>query len=156
MFAMAERSINKVLLIGRAGADAETFHTQSGKAVSRLSLAMNRQWTDAEKQVHEETEWIPVVIWDREKLAEYLTKGEKLFVEGRLQTHSYEDKEGVKRYVTEVIAQNVLLLGGNGNGNEHHEKSERLTKPGRPAPRGRTTTKPEPEPDEITDEDIPF
>lgn len=114
---MSERSVNKAILVGRAGSDAETFYTQSGKPVSRLSLAMNRQWMDSGRQIHEETDWISVVLWNRENLAQYLTKGARLYVEGRLQSRSYEDKEGIKRYVTEVIAENVLLLGGTSNGN---------------------------------------
>jgi len=114
---MSERSVNKAILVGRAGSDAETFYTQGGKPVSRLSLAMNRQWMDSGRQIHEETDWISVVLWNRENLAQYLTKGARLYVEGRLQSRSYEDKEGIKRYVTEVIAENVLLLGGTTNGN---------------------------------------
>ena len=124
---MAERSVNKAILVGRLGGDAETRHTQSGTAVSRVSLAMNRQWTDSEKQVHEETDWIYIVLWNKESLAAYLTKGTKLYVEGRIQTRSYEDNSGVKRYVTEVVAQNIVLLGGNGNGSgggaDREEKS---------------------------------
>lgn len=113
---MAERSVNKAILVGRLGGDAETRHTQSGTPVSRVSLAMNRQWTDSERQVHEETDWIYIVLWNKERLAAYLTKGTKLYVEGRIQTHSYEDNSGVKQYVTEVVAQNIVLLGGNGHG----------------------------------------
>jgi single-strand DNA-binding protein len=109
---MAERSVNKAILLGRLGSDAETRFTQNGTPVSRVSLAMNRQWTDSDKQVHEETDWMSIVIWNKENLATYLTKGTKLYVEGRLQTRSYDDKEGVKRYVTEVVAENLVLLGG--------------------------------------------
>ena len=76
---MAERSVNKAILVGRLGADAETRVTQNGTPVSRVSLAMNRQWTDSEKQVHEETDWMSIVIWNKENLATYLTKGTKLF-----------------------------------------------------------------------------
>jgi single-strand DNA-binding protein len=122
---MAERSVNKAILVGRLGADAETRFTQNGTPVSRVSLAMNRQWTDSDKQVHEETDWMSIVIWNKENLATYLTKGSKLYVEGRLQTRSYDDKEGVKRYVTEVVAENLVLLGGtassNSNGNGGRE-----------------------------------
>ena len=129
---MAERSVNKAILVGRLGGDAETRHTQSGTPVSRVSLAMNRQWTDSEKQVHEETDWIYIVLWNKESLAAYLTKGTKLYVEGRIQTRSYEDNGGVKRYITEVVAQNIVLLGGNGAGGgggaDREEKSG-----GRPA-----------------------
>ena len=106
---MAERSVNKAILVGRLGADAETRFTQNGTAVSRVSLAMNRQWTDSDNQVHEETDWMSIVIWKKENLATYLTKGTKLYVEGRLQTRSYDDKEGVKRYVTEVVADRIYL-----------------------------------------------
>lgn len=109
---MAERSVNKAILVGRLGGDAETRHTQNGTPVSRVSLAMNRQWTDSEKQVHEETDWIYIVLWNKESLAGYLTKGTKLYVEGRIQTRSYEDNSGVKRYVTEVVAQNICCSGG--------------------------------------------
>ncbi len=139
---MAERSVNKVILLGRAGSDPNSRVTQNGTPVSRISLAMNRQWTDSDNQVHEETDWMPVVIWRKERLAEFLTKGTRLYVEGRLQTHSYEDKEGVKRYVTEVIAENVILLGGNGTGNGSggREKSEERPKPGKPVASRRAVT----------------
>src|SRR5579863_9453822 len=129
---MAERSVNKAILIGRLGGDAETRHTQNGTPVSRVSLAMNRQWTDSEKQVHEETDWIYIVLWNKESLAAYLTKGTKLCVEGRIQTRSYEDNGGVKRYVTEVVAQNIVLLGGNGNGSSGADREEKSGgRPGR-------------------------
>src|SRR5215471_3725511 len=68
---MAERSVNKAILLGRIGADAESRVTQNGTTVSRLSLAMNRQWTDSDQQVHEETDWIPVVKWNKEKLSDF-------------------------------------------------------------------------------------
>jgi single-strand DNA-binding protein len=125
---MSERSVNKAILVGRLGSDADTVYTQSGKPVSRLSLAMNRQWTDSNRQIHEETDWMSIVLWNRENLAQYLTKGTRLFVEGRLQTRSYDDKEGIKRYVTEVVAENVILLGSNGNGSNH----DRRPAPGTP------------------------
>jgi single-strand DNA-binding protein len=83
---------------------------------------MNRQWTDSSRQIHEETDWMSVVLWNRENLAQYLTKGTRLFVEGRLQSRSYEDKEGIKRYVTEVVAENVILLSSNGNGSNHDRR----------------------------------
>jgi len=80
-----------------------------------------------DQQVHEETEWIYIVLWNKENLAAYLIKGTKVYVEGRIQTRSYEDDGGVKRYVTEVVAQNIVLLGSsgnvNGNGLERAEKS---------------------------------
>ena len=78
MVQVSERSVNKAILVGRLGADAETRFTQNGTPVSRVSLAMNRQWTDSDKQVHEETDWMSIVIWNMENLAAYLTKGTKL------------------------------------------------------------------------------
>ena len=158
---MAERSVNKAILVGRLGADAETRFTQNGTPVSRVSLAMNRQWTDSDKQVHEETDWMSIVIWNMENLAAYLTKGSKLYVEGRLQTRSYDDKDGVKRYVTEVVAQNLVLLGGNGhsngngNGRGAREQSERRPSPGKPSNRHRHQ-EPEPDGQGVQDDDIPF
>ena len=72
---MAERSVNKAILVGRLGGDAETRHTQNGTPVSRVSLAMNRQWRDRDDQIHEDTDWIPVVLWNSENLAQFLTRG---------------------------------------------------------------------------------
>ena len=154
---MAERSVNKAILVGRLGGDAETRHTQNGTPVSRVSLAMNRQWKDSEKQVHEETDWIYIVLWNKESLAAYLTKGTRLYVEGRIQTRSYDDNGGVKRYITEVVAQNVVLLGGNGNGNGGADRQE---KPGGRPARGHASNRVDQTPDPIEqgvqDDDIPF
>ena len=155
---MAERSVNKAILVGRLGGDAETRHTQSGTPVSRVSLAMNRQWTGSDKQVHEETDWIYIVLWNKESLAAYLTKGTRLYVEGRIQTRSYDDNGGVKRYITEVVAQNVILLGGNGNGNGNG--ADRQEKPGGRPARGHANSRVDQTPDPIEhgvqDDDIPF
>ena len=155
---MAERSVNKAILLGRLGGDAETRHTQNGTPVSRFSLAMNRQWTDSDQQVHEETEWIYIVLWNKENLAAYLTKGTKVYVEGRIQTRSFEDDGGVKRYITEVVAQNIVLLGSsgtvNGNGAERAEKSG--NRPARDKHgKGRSDQAPDPEELGVQD-DVPF
>jgi single-strand DNA-binding protein len=155
---MAERSVNKAILLGRLGGDAETRHTPNGTPVSRFSLAMNRQWTDSDQQVHEETEWIYIVLWNKENLAAYLTKGTKVYVEGRIQTRSYEDDGGVKRYVTEVVAQNIVLLGSsgnvNGNGPERAEKSGDRPARGKRA-KERSDQAPDPEEQGVQD-DVPF
>ena len=155
---MAERSVNKAILVGRLGGDAETRHTQSGTPVSRVSLAMNRQWTGSDKQVHEETDWIYIVLWNKESLAAYLTKGTRLYVEGRIQTRSYDDNGGVKRYITEVVAQNVILLGGNGNGNGNG--GDRQEKSGVRSARGHASSRIDQAPDSteqgVQDDDIPF
>ena len=157
---MAERSVNKAILVGRLGGDAETRHTQGGTPVSRFSLAMNRQWRDSERQLHEETDWIYVVLWKNESLAAYLTKGAKLYVEGRIQTRSYDDNEGVKRYVTEVVADNIVLLGGNGkaseNGANREDKSRsRRGQSNKPA-NGRGDRESGPEQQGLQDDDVPF
>ena len=156
---MAERSVNKAILVGRLGGDAETRYTQGGTPVSRFSMAMNRQWRDSERQVHEETDWIYVVLWKNENLASYLTKGAKLYVEGRIQTRSYDDNEGVKRYITEVVADNIVLLGGNGNasvnGANREDKSRSRQGQSKPA-NGRGDLEFRREQPSLQDDDVPF
>lgn len=112
---MASRSVNKVILVGNLGKDAETRFTTSGVAMSRFTVATSRRWKDNQTgDWKEETDWHTVVVWRQENLAQYLTKGKQVYVEGRLQTRSYEDKDGQKKYSTEVVADDVILLGGRG------------------------------------------
>lgn len=112
---MASRSVNKVILVGNLGRDAETTFTPSGVARTRFSVATGRRWKDQQTgEWKEETDWSSVTLWRAENLANYLTKGKQVYVEGRLQTRSYDDKEGKKVWVTEVIAEDVILLGGRG------------------------------------------
>ncbi|MDE2103009.1 MAG: single-stranded DNA-binding protein [Patescibacteria group bacterium] len=107
------RSLNRVTLLGHLGQDAEVKHTPSGVAVANFSLATSRRWKDKNSdEWKEETDWHKIVAWRVENLANYLLKGKPVLVEGRLQTRSYEDKAGEKRYVTEVVAENIILLGG--------------------------------------------
>lgn len=114
---MANRSVNKVILIGHLGRDAETKFTASGVSVSQFTLATNRRIKDAQTgEWKDETDWHRVVVWRQENLAQYLTKGKQVYVEGRLQTRSWEDQNGQKRYTTEVIADEVFLLGGRAEG----------------------------------------
>jgi len=114
---MASRSVNKVILIGHLGRDAETKFTPSQVSVTKFSVATNRRWKDqASGEWKEETDWSNVVLWRQENLANYLTKGKQVYVEGRLQTRSYEDKDGKKVWTTEVVADDVILLGGRGEG----------------------------------------
>ena len=113
---MASRSVNKVILIGHLGRDAETKFTPSQVAVTRFSVATNRRWKDQQTgEWKEETDWANVVLWRQENLANYLVKGKQVYVEGRLQTRSYDDKDGKKVYMTEVVADDVILLGGRGD-----------------------------------------
>lgn len=114
---MASRSVNKVILIGHLGRDAETKFTPSGAAATRFSVATSRRWKDQQSgEWKEETNWSNVVLWRSENLAAYLLKGKQIYVEGRLQTRSYDDKDGKKVYATEVVADEVILLGGRGEG----------------------------------------
>lgn len=109
---MASRSVNKVTLLGFLGKAAELSYTASQKAVVRFSVATNFRWKDGESgEWKESTQWTSVVLWGGENIAPHLSKGKQVYVEGRLQTRSYDDKEGRKVYVTEVIAEDVILLG---------------------------------------------
>ena len=109
-------SVNKVILIGNLGKDPEVRFTAGGKAVARFSVATSEQWSDAEGQRQERTEWHNIVVWGKqaESCGQYLQKGRQVFIEGRIQTRSYDDKEGNKKYITEVNAQRVQFLGGGG------------------------------------------
>ena len=106
--------VNKAILIGNLGRDPELRYTKSGQAVANISLATNERWKDKDGQSQERTEWHRIVTWGKtaELCAQYLAKGRTTYLEGRLQTREYEDKDGIKRYTTEVVAQNVTFLGG--------------------------------------------
>jgi len=109
---MASRSVNRVTLIGNLGRDAETKFTTGGTAMTRFTVATSRRWKDkGTDEWKEETDWHTVVLWRQENLGQYLTKGKQVYVEGRLQTRTYE-KDGEKRYSTEITADEVILLGG--------------------------------------------
>ena len=111
--------VNKVILVGNLGADPDMRYTPSGAGVCELRLATNESWTDRNGQRQERTEWHRVVVWGKkaEVCSKYLAKGRQVYVEGRLRTRSWDDKDGNKRYTTEVIADNVQFLsGGSGPG----------------------------------------
>lgn len=161
---MASRSVNKVILLGRLGKDAETKFTTGGAAVTKFPLATSRRWKDQQTgEWKEETDWHNIVVWRQENVANYLTKGRQIYVEGRLQTRSYEDKDGQKKYFTEVVADDVILVGSRGEegggedaGAQHSASAPRSApRPARPAPA------PGPPEDHsfdqgITDDDVPF
>ncbi|MCC6751289.1 MAG: single-stranded DNA-binding protein [Deltaproteobacteria bacterium] len=109
-------SMNKVILVGHLGADPELRYLDGGRAVCRLSLATNRVWTDAQGQKQEETDWHRVTVWGKsgERCGEYLRKGRRVCVEGRLHPHSYTDKQGAKRHATEVVSEHVPFLDRRG------------------------------------------
>jgi single-strand DNA-binding protein len=157
---MASRSVNKVILIGHLGRDAETAYTASQTAVTKFSVATNRRWKDQQTgEWKEETNWTNVVMWRGENVAPYLTKGKQVFVEGRLQTRSYDDKDGKKVWTTEVVAEDVILLGGRGEGGGGGGGPEEYSQdqPMRSAPRSRpAAAAPAPPAEGISDDDVPF
>jgi single-strand DNA-binding protein len=169
---MASRSVNKVILVGHLGRDAETKFTPGGVSMTRFAVATNRRWKDKDSgEWKDETDWSNVVLWRGENVANYLTKGKQIYVEGRLQTRSYEDKDGKKVYSTEVVADEVILLGGQGGGGGGRsggdEYSQQPVSQPRSASRssqygGPQTSAPPQAPQEdtygqgITDDDVPF
>jgi single-strand DNA-binding protein len=159
---MASRSVNKVILVGHLGRDAETKFTPSGAAVTKFAVATSRSWKDQQtNEWKEETNWTNVIVWRQENLANYLTKGKQVYVEGRLQTRSYDDKDGKKVYTTEVVADDVLLLGGRGEGGPGQEAgASPATRTAAPA-RGRGSAPASAPEDDlggmgVTDDDVPF
>ena len=153
------KSVNKVILIGNLGKDPEVKYTPSGTAVAKFSLATNERYKDKAGEWQDRTEWHNIVCWQRtaEIAGEYLKKGRSVYIEGRLQTRSWEDKtSGQKKYMTEIVANDLVLLGGRGEGGEGGGGR------GRPAAAAEASAEP-PAPAEnpaqgaeITDEDIPF
>jgi single-strand DNA-binding protein len=157
---MASRSVNKVILIGHLGRDAETAYTASQTAVTKFSVATNRRWKDQQTgEWKEETNWTNVVLWRGENVSPYLTKGKQVYVEGRIQTRSYDDKDGKKVWTTEVVAEDVILLGGRGEGGGPGPEEGYSQEPMRSAPRVRpATAAPSAAPmnQGVTDDDVPF
>ena len=142
-------SVNKVILVGRLGKDPELKYTQGGTPVSKFSLATDETWKDQSGEKQQRTEWHNVVAW--RKLAEicgqYLNKGKLVYIEGKLQTRSWDDKEGHKRYSTEVVADSMVMLSGKGD-DARQERS---------AAAAASSSASDGSPDsQITDEDIPF
>jgi single-strand DNA-binding protein len=160
------RDLNKVMLIGRLGVEPEMRYTPSGSPVTSFRVAVGRQWRDSNGESHEETEWFSVVAWN--KLAEicnqYLAKGVRVYIEGRLQTRSWEDQQsGQTRYKTEVIASDMIILdsreGREGREGRAARESDDYTPPRdtpRDTPRGFRSGAQSASPPDIGDEDIPF
>src|SRR5579862_6629066 len=158
---MASRSVNKVILIGNLGKDAESKFTPNGTSVATFSIATS--WRQKDQQTGEwkdQTDWHNIKLWRSENVAPYLTKGTQVYVEGRLQTRSYDDKDGKKVWATDVIADEVILLGGRGEGGGSgpDEYSQEPRSEPRSAPRSRPAPAPSaPPPSEgIGDDDVPF
>ena len=115
---MAGSGVNKVILIGNLGKDPEVRYTQGGQPVANFNIATNETWTDKAGQKQEKTEWHRIIVWGKlaELCGEYLSKGRQVYVEGRLQTREWTNKEGAKQYTTEIVANQVTFLQGGERG----------------------------------------
>jgi single-strand DNA-binding protein len=151
-------SVNKVILVGNLGRDAELRYTPGGAAVATLNLATTEVWNDkASGQKQEKTEWHRITLWGKqaESLSEYLTKGKQIYVEGRLQTRKWQDKDGNDKYTTEIRADRITLLGGGGGGGARGEGA--AARPQRSSAPSGGDHEPMGEPiSDLTDDDIPF
>jgi len=153
-------SVNKVILVGNLGRDAELRYTPGGAAVATLNLATTEVWNDKQSgQKQEKTEWHRIVLWGKsaESLSEYLTKGKQIYVEGRLQTRKWQDKDGNDKYTTEIRGDRIVLLGGGGGGGGTGGGGQRAQRPAAVSSGGGGDHEPMGEPiSDLTDDDIPF
>jgi single-strand DNA-binding protein len=122
------RGLNKVMVIGNLGRDPEMRYTPSGRPVTTFTVATSRSWNTADGERHSETEWFNVVTWGNlaEICKQYLTKGQQVYIEGRLQTRRWEDKEGVKHSTVEIVANEMMMLGERHDVNNHSMAGEEL------------------------------
>ncbi len=142
---------NRVILVGRIGQDPEMRYTPSGNAVTNFSIATNRKWRNREGKLDEETTWHDIVCWGKtaEFISEYAGKGSLVFIEGRIQKRSWDDKDGNKRYSVEVVASNVQLLDRRSDRDDRKGDSGKDT--------GEVNSEEgEPGPDTGTEDDVPF
>lgn len=156
---MAERSLNRVDLIGRLGKDSETAYTANQKAVTKFSIATEYRYKSG-NEWKSQTTWVNIVAWQIENLSQYLVKGTRVFVTGHLQTRNYENKQGQKVYVTEVVSEDIILLGQAKASEEHmrDQMDEQLTSQPRgnrqPAPAA--TQRAQADDGFVPDDDVPF
>jgi len=143
---MASRSLNKVMLIGNLGKDPEIRFIPSGTAVANFSVATTESWTGKDGNKEEKTEWHKIVAWGKlaEIINQYLSKGRQVYLEGRLQTREWEDRDGNKRWTTEIVANQMIMLGGRGES----DTGGRST--------GSTKAEEPPPDDNAPEDDIPF
>jgi single-strand DNA-binding protein len=144
------KSVNKVILVGNVGKDPEVKFSPNGTPVAKFSVATNEKYKDRSDEWQERTEWHNIVAWQRlaEIVGEYVKKGAKLYIEGKLQTSSWEDRQsGAKKYRTEIIVRDLVLLGSHENGGGGEDRSNRNNDERQSVYAGSA---------EITDEDIPF
>lgn len=159
------RSLNKVMLIGNLGADPEVRSTANGIRVATLSLATGRQWTNQAGERQEKTEWHRIVLWNNRggqlaDLAEkYMKKGDRLYVEGRIEYRTWEDREGNTRYTTEIIGREIVMLGGSRGGASGDDADTRARVPAAQAASGGAQAESYddfPEALDEEDDDLPF
>lgn len=146
-------SVNRVFLVGNLGRDVDLRHTPSGSAVGNFSLATTDNWTDKSGQRQERTEWHRVDVWGRqaESLQPYLTKGQQICVEGRIQTDEWNDRDGNKRYTTKIVANRITLLGRRGDsGGGRGDSGDGFQPREAPSDEGGADSQ------ELTEDDIPF
>ena len=165
---MASRSLNKVMLIGNLGADPEVRMTPSGVQVATISIATTSSWKDQSGAAQEKTEWHRVILWRglADIVQKYLKKGNSVYIEGKLQSRSWEDNNGQKRYVTEVIADQLIMLGsasGGGGGSVPPPSDSDFSNPAPTANNiskspgdSMSKNKPEPPMTDNNDDDLPF
>lgn len=152
-------SVNKVILVGNLGRDAEVRYTSGGSAVATISVATTEVWNDKSSgERQEKTEWHRVVIWGKtaENLKEYLTKGKQIYVEGKLQTRKWQDRDGNDKYTTEIRSDRIVLLGGRGGGGGGADGGDYGSRAPSPGGGSGGTSGPAPGPPELTEDDIPF
>ncbi len=152
------RGINKVIIVGNVGGDPETRYMPSGSAVTNLTIATNESWKDKQTgEQKERTEWHRVAMFNRlaEIAAEYLRKGSQVYIEGKLRTRKWQDKSGNDRYTTEIIADEMQMLGGRGGSGGGGNFGDGKQGGGQGGGQGGTNAPPQPGPDDF-DDDIPF
>lgn len=151
------KSVNKCIFIGYCGKDVEVKYLPNGTPVGKVSLAVNEQWKDKDGERKEKTEWINLVFWAKlaEIASEYVHKGSQIYVEGKMQTRSWE-KDGQKHYMTEVSVHDLVLLGGKKDGDGGGQSYDRNGFDQSERQPARTGARPVTEEDPITSEDIPF
>lgn len=151
-------SLNKAMILGNLGSDPELRYTKSNTPVCNISVATNEVWTDSNGERQQRTEWHRVVVFGRtaENMNEYLEKGRQVFVEGRLQTREWEDKQGQTKYTTEIVADNVQFLSSRGQGDGRPQQGP---PPAQQQPQGGGQQSPDVDADfeqSFDDDDIPF
>ncbi|MGB2063534.1 MAG: single-stranded DNA-binding protein [Marinomonas gallaica] len=159
---MASRGVNKVILVGNLGQDPEVRYMPNGNAAANATLATSESWKDQQGQMQERTEWHKLTFYRRlaEVVGEYLKKGSQIYVEGKLQTRKWQDQQGQDRYTTEVIVDQMQMLGGQSNsggqggGYQRQQQSQQQNQGNQQQNQGKAP--PMAEPDFNFDDDIPF